>query len=238
MEVLESAAFWIGLGTIVWVNLLLSGDNAVVIALAARSLPVEQQRLAVFWGSAGAIVLRFVLTVFAVTLLGIPWLRLIGGLLLLLIGVKLLAPKDDEPEVASHDNLWSAVRIILLADLVMSLDNVIAVAAAAGAAAPGPEFENTRYLLLGLGLSISVPIVILGSVMTLRIMKRFPIIVFLGASLLGWIAGDLMVTDPAVADRIAEQAGWLREGHAASIACALLVVALGTRKKWLPGQAA
>lgn len=230
MEMLLAPAFWVGLGAIIWVNLLLSGDNAVVIALAARSLPARQQKLAVFWGSAAAVILRVILTVFAVALLTLPWLKLIGGALLLWIGVKLIVPEEDEAEVASSDNLWSAVKIILIADLVMSLDNVIAVAAAADSAAPTPDLQAMKYTLLILGLAISIPIVIFGSVMMLKIMERFPVIITLGAGLLGWIAGDIMLTDPAIIGWVKDNAAWLLDWKVAPLAGAAVVVALG---KWL-----
>ena len=235
MEMLASADFWVGLGKIIWVNMLLSGDNAVVIALAARSLPQQQQKLAVFWGAAAAVAMRVVLTVFAVALLTLPWLKLVGGLLLLWIGVKLLIPEDDGEDVRSSDNLWSAIRTILIADLVMSLDNVIAVAAAADSAAPTPDLAAMKYTLLILGLAISIPIVIFGSVMMLKIMQRFPVIITLGAALLGWIAGDIMVTDPALTDWVRTSAAWLADAKVAPIACALLVVFAG---KWLAARAA
>lgn len=237
MDFLLLPDFWLGLGTIVWVNLLLSGDNAVLIALAARSLPADEQKLAVFWGSAGAVALRVVLTLFAVALLALPWLKIIGGVLLLWIGLKLLTPKMDSTVVASHDNLWSAVKIILVADLVMSLDNVIAVAAAAGAAAPTPELEDMKYLLLILGLAISIPIVILGSVFMLRIFSRFPIIILLGAGLIGWIAGGIIVTDPVISDWVRGNAAWLRDWDVAPIAGAALVLTLGRWRKVRPGSA-
>jgi len=231
MDFLLLPEFWLGLGTIIWVNLLLSGDNAVVIALAARSLPADEQKLAVFWGSAGAVALRVVLTLFAVALLSLPWLKLVGGALLLWIGVKLLTPRTNNPVIASHDNLWSAVKIILIADLVMSLDNVIAVAAAAGSAAPTADLENMRYVLLVLGLAISIPIVILGSVFMLKVLSRFPIIIRLGAGLIGWIAGGIIVTDPAISDWVQENAAWLHDWDIAPIAGAAFVLALGAWKK-------
>src|SRR5215218_4691922 len=131
LEEVMSQAFWLGLLKIIGVNVILSGDNAVVIALAARSLPAKQQKLAIFWGSAAAIVMRIILTLFAVALLALPWLKLIGSVLLLWIGVKLLIPQDEEANVSASDNLLAAIKTILIADLVMSLDNVIAVAAAA-----------------------------------------------------------------------------------------------------------
>ena len=229
-DLLADFAFWKALGAIIWVNLLLSGDNAVVIALAARSLPLRQQKVAVFWGSAAAIVLRVILTVFAVALLQLPWLKLVGGLLLLWIGVKLLVPEDGEEDIASSDNLFQAVKTILIADLVMSLDNVIAVAAAAE---QGPA--EAKIVLLVLGLALSIPIVIFGSTLMLHLMERFPVIIALGAGLLGWIAGDIMVTDPAIAGWVQAQAEWMHEWKAVAIAGAIGVVAVG---KWLAAREA
>ena len=227
MEMLSLPAFWVQLGAIIWINLLVSGDNAVMIALAARSLPPQQQKLAVFWGSAAAVILRVILTIFAVKLLTLPWLKLVGGALLLWIGVKLLAPRKDDFEFSAHDKLWLAVRTILIADLIMSLDNVIAVAAAANSAASTPDLENMKYVLLILGLAISIPVVIFGSVIMLKVMERFPIIIALGAALLGWIAGDIMVTDPVIADWVQQHAAWLRDWHVAPIAGAVFVTACG-----------
>ena len=193
LDSISTLAFWQALGAIVWVNLLLSGDNAVVIALAARSLPEKQQKVAVFWGSAAAIILRVILTVFAVALLQLPWLKLVGGLLLLWIGVKLMVPEDGGEDIKSSDNLIQAVKTILIADLVMSLDNVIAVAAAAEQGPP-----QAKFALLCIGLALSIPIVIFGSTLMLKVMGRFPVIITLGAALLGYIAGDIMATDPAL----------------------------------------
>jgi YjbE family integral membrane protein len=226
MDMLHEPVFWLELGAIVWINLLVSGDNAVMIALAARSLPGRQQQLAVFWGSAAAVGLRIALTAFAAALLELPWLKLAGGALLIWIGVRLLAPRGDEAAISAHSRLWHAIGTILVADLVMSLDNVIAVAAAANAAAPDPGQAAMKYTLLVLGLAISIPIVVFGSVMMLGIMARFPVVIALGAALLGWIAGDIMVDDPAIAEWIS-RAEWLRQWHFASIAGALLVIALG-----------
>ena len=225
LDAVYTLAFWQALGAIIWVNLLLSGDNAVVIALAARSLPQKQQKLAVFWGSAAAIIMRVILTIFAVALLQLPWLKLVGGVLLLWIGVKLIVPEDDEADIKSSDNLIQAVKTILIADLVMSLDNVIAVAAAAE---QGPS--ETKILLLVIGLGLSIPIVIFGSVMMLKVMERFPIIITLGAALLGWIAGDVMVTDPAIAGWVRASAAWLHDWKVAPIVGAVFVVIVG---KWI-----
>jgi YjbE family integral membrane protein len=228
LEMLADFSFWKALGVIVWVNLLLSGDNAVVIALAARSLPARQQKLAVFWGSAAAIVLRVILTIFAVALLQLPWLKLIGGALLLWIGTKLLVPEEDDADIESSDNLLQAIKTILIADLVMSLDNVIGVAAAAE---QGPA--EGKIILLVLGLGLSIPIVIFGSTLLLVVMERYPIIITIGAGLLGWIAGEMAVTDPAIAEWVMANAAWLHDWMVAAIAGAALVVAAG---KWLAAK--
>jgi YjbE family integral membrane protein len=188
MEELLTQAFWIGLLKIIGVNIVLSGDNAVVIALAARSLPAKQQKQAVLWGSGAAIVMRIILTVFAVALLALPWLKLIGSLLLFWIGVKLLIPEDEDANIQASDQLLAAIKTILIADLVMSLDNVIAVAAAAGG----------NLVLLILGLAISIPLVIFGATLLLKLMERFPIIITIGAALIGWVAGEMLVADLAL----------------------------------------
>jgi YjbE family integral membrane protein len=187
-EELMSQAFWIGLAKIIGVNVILSGDNAVVIALAARSLPPKQQTQAVIWGSAAAIVLRVLLTLFAVALLTLPWLKLVGSLLLFWIGVKLLIPEEGDADIPASDQLLSAIKTILVADLVMSLDNVIAVAAAAGGS----------VVLLILGLAISIPLVIFGATLLLKLMERFPVIITIGAGLIGWVAGEMLVADSAL----------------------------------------
>ncbi|NBQ92104.1 MAG: TerC family protein [Betaproteobacteria bacterium] len=214
---LSSTAFWAGLGSIIIANILLSGDNAVVIALAARSLPAHQQKKAILFGSGAAIVLRIVLTLVAAAMLRLPFLKIIGGLLLLYIGVDLLGGDDEgEGELGKENgNLGSAVRTILVADLVMSLDNVLAVAAAA-------KGDTT---LLVLGLAISIPLIVFGSTLLLGIMQRFPIIITLGAALLGFLAGEMVMTDPAVTERWADLPHiW---ANLAGVAGALLVVALG-----------
>ena len=190
---LASGAFWFALGSIILTNIVLSGDNAVVIALAARNLPAQQQKRAIFWGSAGAIVLRIVLTVLAVELLALPYLKTIGAVLLLYIGIKLLAEAEDDAsgERRRRDGLWPAIQTILIADLVMSLDNVVAVAAAAEKGPPG-----TTLPLLVLGLGLSIPLIVFGSTLLVGVMARFPVIVTLGAALLGYLAGDTLVNDP------------------------------------------
>ena len=192
LEELASQAFWIGLAKIIGVNVVLSGDNAVVIALAARSLPARQQKQAIFWGAGAAVVLRIILTVFAVALLQLPWLKIAGGLLLFWIGIKLLVPEDDGDDIDASDNLIAAIRTILIADLVMSIDNVIAVAAAA----------QGSYLLLVLGLAISIPLVVFGATLLVHLMERYPVIITVGAGLIGFVAGEMLVTDPALA-------GWM-----------------------------
>ena len=193
LEELYTQAFWIGLLKIIGVNLVLSGDNAVVIALAARSLPARQQKAAVLWGSGAAVVMRIVLTIFAVALLTLPWLKLAGSLLLFWIGVKLLIPEDSNENISASDNLISAIKTILIADLVMSIDNVIAVAAAA----------QGSYTLLILGLAISIPLVIFGSTLLLHLMERWPVIITIGGGLLGFVAGEMLVTDPVLKDWLA-----------------------------------
>jgi YjbE family integral membrane protein len=220
---LSDSVIWIALLKIIWVNILLSGDNAVVIALAARSLPPKQQRLAILGGSGAAIVLRIVLTLFAVQLLQFPYLKLIGAVLLLWIGVQLLTGGDDDGDVKASDSLGAAIRTILIADLVMSLDNVIAVAAAANGA---PEAARTPLLVAGLALSI--PLIIYGSTVLMKVMERFPIIITLGGALLGFVAGEMALSDPAIE-------GWVHAHMhgleiAFALACAAGVVVVG---KWL-----
>ena len=190
MDLLSHPQFWLGLGQIIWINLILSGDNAVVIALAARGLPPERQKQAIFWGTAAAVVLRVLLTIVAVKLMELPWLQLIGGLLLLWIGVQLLDDGDgEEAHGTGNAGVMAAIRTILVADLVMSLDNVLGVAAAA----------NGDITLLVIGLAVAIPIVIFGSTLMLKIMGRFPAIVTLGAALIGWVGGETLVSDQMIA---------------------------------------
>ncbi len=191
MEFVQSADFWIGLMKIVWINIILSGDNAVVIALAARSLPPHQQKKAVLFGSGAAVVLRIALTVVAAKLLQLSFLQIVGGCLLLWIGLQLLSGDDEEEgESKTYGSLMAAVRTILIADLVMSLDNVIAVAAAA----------QGNTLLLILGLAISIPLVIFGSTLMIKLMERYPFIVVMGAALIGWVGGETIANDAALHD--------------------------------------
>src|SRR3954469_6540424 len=218
LETLASPEFWIGLGVIIWVNIILSGDNAVVIALAARSLPKEQQKQAIFWGAGAAVVLRILLTIIAVKLLEFPFLKIVGGLALFWIAIKLLVPEDGDDEVQSSSHLVGAIKTILIADLVMSTDNVLAVAAAA----------KGSVTLLTLGLIISIPLVVFGATMLMVLMERYPVIITLGAAVLGWTAGEMAVTDPAVVAWVKDNAHLL--DWIAPAAGALFVVALG---KWL-----
>jgi len=192
LEEVMTQAFWLGLLKIIGVNIILSGDNAVVIALAARSLPAKQQKAAVLWGSGAAVVMRIILTIFAVALLTLPWLKIVGSLLLFWIGIKLLVPEDGDDDVDASANLIAAIKTILIADLVMSIDNVIAVAAAA----------QGSYTLLILGLAISIPLVIFGSTLLLHLMERWPVIITIGGGLLGFVAGEMLVADSALK-------GWL-----------------------------
>jgi YjbE family integral membrane protein len=200
---------------IIWINIILSGDNAVVIALAARSLPEHQQRQAIMFGSGAAVVLRIALTVVAAALLELSYLQIIGGLLLLYIGAQLLSEDGDEDEgEVEKASLFAAIRTILIADIVMSLDNVIAVAAAA----------KGNMTLLILGLAISIPMVIFGSAIMIKLMTRFPIIVTFGACLIGWVGGETIASDVALREFSAENP-WLH--YAAATAGALSVLAIG-----------
>ncbi|WP_420474862.1 TerC family protein [Noviherbaspirillum sp. ST9] len=221
MSFLTSPEFWVALSQIILINIVLSGDNAVVIALASRSLPPKQQKMAILCGSVGAIVLRIVLTFFAVYLLSLPYLKLAGAVLLLWIGVNLLKGEDEEEELEGHSNLAAAIKTIVIADLVMSLDNVIGVAAAA----------KGNIVLLVVGLAVSIPLIIYGSTLILKLMNRFPVIITIGAALLGWVAGEMAFSDPAVKA--------FAEAHhnlhlVPPVLCALLVVAVG---KWLQSRA-
>ena len=219
MEEFLTGQFWFGLATIVWVNVILSGDNAVVIALAARSLPERQRKLAIIWGAGAAVVLRIVLTVVAAKLLDLPYLKLLGGALLLWIAIQLLIPEEESGDAGTQSNshLLGAIKTILIADLVMSVDNILAVAAAA----------RGSVLLLLIGLALSVPLVIFGAAMLVGLMQRFPLIITLGAALLGWTAGEMGITDPAIADWVKANAAWLESFYVAPAVGALLVVAAG-----------
>ncbi|MCC6794802.1 MAG: TerC family protein [Candidatus Hydrogenedentes bacterium] len=210
--------FWVALSQIIAIDMVLSGDNAVVIALAANSLPPKQQRMAVFWGAGAAVGMRIVLASLALALLTLPYLKIIGAALLLWIGVKLLLPENDEKDIQSGHNLWAAIRTIMLADAVMSLDNVIAIAGAA----------KGNILLIAIGLLVSIPIVIFGSTLLLALMKKFPVIITAGAALLGYIAGEMVLSDPAVT-------GWISDRAPISEHGALMVGAVATVgvKPWM-----
>ena len=207
---------WTGLMQIVVADILLSGDNALVIALACRSLPAHQQKRAIVFGGAAAIGLRVMLTAVAVYLLTLPFLKVVGGLLLLWIAVKLLLPEEEHGDgIKGQGNMWGAIKTIVLADLVMSVDNVLAVAGAA----------HGDITLLVIGLLLSIPLIIYGSTLILKLIARFPIIVILGAAMLGYIGGEMLVGDARVAPWVASHASMLHT--LAPILGAILVVAIG-----------
>lgn len=211
--------FWIPLLEIIGVDILLSGDNAVVIALAVRSLPPHQQRRAIIFGSMAAVAMRVILTIFVVELLRLPYLKLIGSTLLLWIGIKLQLPGGDGgPDIESKDTMFAAIKTILIADMVMSLDNVIGIAAAA----------KGHVGLLMIGLAISIPLIVFGSSVMLRLMQRFPFIVVLGGALLGYISGEMAVSDSIIHPWLETNAGWAI--HLSGFGCALGVVVVG---RWL-----
>jgi YjbE family integral membrane protein len=189
---LQQPAFWLAVGKIIWINVLLSGDNALVIAMACRGLAPRQRLWGMVIGAGIAVILLIAFTGIVATLMVLPYLKLIGGLALLVIAAKLLVPEDEGDAVTAGTSLWHAVRIVVIADIVMSLDNVIAVAAAA----------NGQLPLLILGLAISIPMIIAGAALIMLILDRMPILVWLGATLLGWIGGDVIATDPAIGPRL------------------------------------
>lgn len=219
-DFMTQGAFWISVAQIVVIDILLGGDNAVVIALACRKLPEAQRNKGIAWGVVGAIVLRLVLIFFALQLLALPFLKVAGALLLLWIGVKLLQPEEEDGhgDIAASASLLGAIRTIVIADAVMSVDNVIAVAGAA----------RGDLALVAFGIVISIPIIVWGSKLVLRLMDRFPLVITLGGGLLGWIAGDMLVTDVAIRPWLAGGPGWLH--YLAAAVGALLVVVVGT---WL-----
>jgi YjbE family integral membrane protein len=186
-------AFWVAVGKIIWINVLLSGDNALVIALACRGLAPKQRLWGMVFGAAAAVVLRIIFTGIVATLMELPYLKLVGGLALIVIAAKLLVPEqEDEDSVQAAAHLWAAIQIVVIADIVMSLDNVIAVAAAANGSVP----------LLILGLAISIPLIVAGAALIMALLNKLPILVWAGAALLGWIAGDVIATDPAIHPRL------------------------------------
>jgi len=217
LHMLATSQFWLDVFKIIVIDLLLSGDNAVVIALACRSLPDRQRRQGILYGVLGAIVLRVTLTFFAVTLLSLPYLKAVGAIMLLWIGVKLILPEEehDEKSVKDSTHLWGAVRTILIADFIMSLDNVLGVAAAA----------HGNVILLALGLLVSIPLVAWSSQLVLKLIDRFPAIIYLGGALLGYVAGEMLESDKSlehVFELLPEALRWLP-----SVAGAVLVVVLG-----------
>ena len=224
MEDFLTAHFWLAVGQIIMIDILLGGDNAVVIALACRGLPPHQRTKGIIWGTVGAIVLRVILIAFALALLQIPFLKLVGALLLIWIGVKLIAPEEEDGHdgIQSSDKLWGAVKTVIVADLVMSVDNVIAIAGAAQGAG-----EQHQLALVIFGLLVSIPIIVWGSQLVLKLMDRFPVIILLGGMLLGWIAGTMAQSDPALASYIPQYRAW---HYGMGIAGALLVLGIG---KWM-----
>jgi len=221
-------AFLAAFIAIIGFDIILSGDNAVVIAMATRNLKGKERTRAVLFGSAAAILMRVVFTLFAVKLLGFPYLKIVGAALLVWIGIKLMVPDDEEEEIASQSGLFAAIKTILIADLVMSIDNVVAVAAAADAAP-----EQYKVLLLFLGLAISIPLIIFSSAILLKLMDRYPIIVIIGAALLGIVAGQMVVSDPVTVGWVKQNAPYLK--YVAPIVGAILVVGWG---KMLANKAA
>ena len=212
---------WAAVGQIIMIDILLGGDNAVVIAMACRNLPHEQRNKGIFWGTAGAIALRVILITFAVMLLDLPFLKVAGGLLLLWIGIKLLIPEYDSHEkIEGSSKLLGAIKTIIVADFVMSFDNVIAIA---GAAQQAHEAHQT--LLIIFGLLVSVPFIVFGSQVVLRLLDRFPIIIYFGGGLLGWIAGGMVVSDGFVATHWPEFS--FTAHYPACVGFALIVIVVG-----------
>ena len=227
MEEFFTAHFWVAVGQIIMIDILLGGDNAVVIALACRGLPAHQRTKGIIWGTAGAIVLRVILIAFALALLQVPFLKFVGALLLIWIGIKLIAPEEEDAHgsIQGSDKLWGAIKTIIVADLVMSVDNVIAIAGAAQGAG-----EQHQLPLVIFGLLVSIPIIVWGSQLVLKLMDRFPIIILLGGMLLGWIAGTMMHSDPALVPDIPQDKA---VHYAMGVAGALLVLAIG---KWVQSR--
>ena len=220
MQEFMTAGFWLAVGQIIMIDILLGGDNAVVIALACRNLPGKLRNKGIIYGTVGAIVLRVILIAFALALLAIPYLKIVGAVLLLWIGVKLLQPESsDDHSISSSDKLWGAVKTVIIADLVMSVDNVLAIAGAAQGA-----HQSHQLPLVIFGLLVSIPIIVGGSQLVLKLMERFPVVITLGAMLLGWIAGQMAYSDPAIQPYLPEAPFW---GYAVAVAGALLVLLIG-----------
>jgi YjbE family integral membrane protein len=224
-------AFWVAVGQIIWINILLSGDNAVVIALACRSLPPKQRFWGILLGAGAAVLLRIVFTIVIAQVMLIPFLKLVGGILLLWIAIKLIVPSEEhgEDSVKAGDTLWRAVWLVTVADIVMSLDNVIAIAAAAETAGMRVDVAHAMTIkttLIVFGLATSVPLIIAGSAILMRVMERFPLLIWAGAALLGWVAGEIIAKDAAVGQWLGE--AWVTRWHLwAAGAGALLVVVVG-----------
>ena len=218
IESLSNPEVWIALFKICVINVLLSGDNAVVIAMACRGLPVKQQKTAFAIGAAGVVILMTILTAAAAYLLTLPYLEIVGSVLLLWIGVKLLAAESEGDEVEQSSGFWDAVRIIIIADIVMSLDNVLGMAGAA----------KGHLGMLFIGMVITIPLILFGSVMIMKLMERFPIFITFGAALLGWVAGEMVVGDPAIVHFIETSAHYM--DWVAPISCAVFVVLAG---RWM-----
>ncbi len=222
---------WVAVLEIIAIDLLLGGDNAVVIALACRNLPPAQRKLGILWGTVGTIVLRVILIFFALSLLQVPLLKLVGAVLLVWIGVKLVRAEDQEghADIAGSDKLWGAVKTVIVADLVMSVDNVIAIAGAAETAAPGQQLPLVIF-----GLLVSIPIIVWGSQLVIKMMDRYPAVITAGGMLLGWIAGTMAVTDPFLANGLPQAVAQAGEParppdalvYGCGVAGALLVLAL------------
>ena len=233
MDTLATPDFCMAVLQIIMIDILLGGDNAIVIALACRGLPEHQRRRGILFGTMGAILIRVVLIGFALTLLAVPYLKLVGAALLLWIGIKLLTQEDEDHKVDASDRLWGAIKTIIIADLVMSVDNVVGVAAAAEAG--GGEH---KLVLVVFGLLVSIPIVVWGSTFVIRLMDRFPWVITLGAMLMGWIAGTMAVTDPVMlsyvpsdvsAGGVTKVQSWVYQ--TAGVVGAVLVVMVGQAKK-------
>ncbi len=229
LEFLQTLS-WTAIFQIILIDILLGGDNAVIIALACRNLEKAQRMKGILWGTFGAIIMRVLLIAFALKLLEIPFLKIVGGALLVWIGIKLLIPEEDEHgNVAGGTSVWTAVKTILIADFVMSLDNVIAIAAAAQKTTPGHEVAYVAF-----GLIVSVPIIIWGSTLVLKLIDKYPLVITLGAGLLGWLAGGMLISDV-----FTERTFFNGEAPPQAVKIAvevlgvILVVGLG---KWLAGR--
>jgi YjbE family integral membrane protein len=229
-------AFWVAAGQIIGVNIILSGDNAVVIALACRMLPPRQRLWGMILGAGVAVLLRVLFTLVVAQAMQYPYLKVVGGLLLLWVAVKLVVPEDSDGDgVEAADNLWRAVRIVAIADIVMSLDNVIAIAASAEAAAARVDLAHAAAIkttLIVFGLATSIPLIIAGSAVLMLLLERFPILVWAGAGLLGWVAGDIMVKDIAVVSWLGEALAHRLELWAAAAGAAFVVATGYALLKW------